>query len=85
MNSHVNTYNLYIAPEGYKWKKIESNKKKTVHQVDKIDNFQNLGPPLLRWRASMEGPLHGLLFANFIMDVEKRQKWDPQIENVVEL
>jgi hypothetical protein len=76
---------IIAAPEGYNWKKIENNKRKTVHQIDKIDNFQNLGPPILRWRASMQGPLHGLLFANFIMSVEKRQMWDPQIENVVEL
>lgn len=56
-----------------------------VSQVDKIDNFQNLGPPLLRWRASMKGPCHGMAFADFIMNVEKRQMWDPQIESVCEL
>jgi len=72
-------------PEGYKWKKIESNKKRIVHQIDKIDNFQNLGPPILRWRASLKGPCHGYMFADFIMNVDKRQKWDPQIENVCEL
>ena len=56
-----------------------------VSQVDRIDNFQNLGPPLLRWRASMKGPCHGMAFAEFIMNVDKRQMWDPQIESVCEL
>eukprot|EP00956_Cyclotella_meneghiniana_P031444 scaffold82592_cov67-Cyclotella_meneghiniana.AAC.2 len=73
------------TPEGYKWKRVEKNKRKIVHQIDKLDNFQNLGPPVLRWRASLQGPPHGLLFANFIMTRDKRQLWDPQIENVVEL
>mmetsp|Transcript_6519 Transcript_6519/g.14102 ORF Transcript_6519/g.14102 Transcript_6519/m.14102 type:complete len:345 (+) Transcript_6519:111-1145(+) len=72
-------------PAGYKWKTVEKNKRKIVHQIDRIDNFQNLGPPILRWRASMEGPCHGVMFAEFIMNVEKRQAWDPQIENVCEM
>jgi len=72
-------------PAGMKWKKIEANKRKICHQIDKIENFQNLGPPMLRWRASLKGPCHGMKFADFIMTVDKRQKWDPQIENVVEL
>ena len=74
-----------VLPEGQKWKNLERSKRKIVHQVDRIDNFQNLGPPLLRWRASMKGPCHGLSFADFIMNVEKRQMWDPQIESVCEL
>ena len=68
-----------------KWKNLERNNRKIVHQIDKIDNFQNLGPPLLRWRASMKGPCHGLMFADFIMDEQKRQSWDPQIDNVNEM
>ena len=68
-----------------KWKKVERNSRKTVHAIDKIDNFQNLGPPLLRWRASMKGPAHGLMLADFIMNNEKRASWDPQIDNVNEL
>jgi hypothetical protein len=73
------------APAGMKWKNLERNNRKIVHQIDKIDNFQNLGPPLLRWRASMKGPCHGLMFADFIMDEQKRQSWDPQIDNVNEM
>lgn len=73
------------APADLKWKNIKRSKRDMVHDISKIDNFQNLGPPLLRWRASMKGPCHGLMFADFIMNVEKRQAWDPQIENVVEL
>lgn len=73
------------SPAGITWKNVVNNKRKQVHRVDRIDNFQNLGPPLLRWRASMEGPCHGLKFADFIMDKQKRQSWDPQIDNVQEL
>jgi len=76
---------LPIAPSGYKWKNVEKNKNKVVRQIDRIDNFQNLGPPLLRWRASMTGPCDGLLFADFIMNTDKRRRWDPQIESVSEM
>jgi len=73
------------APAGYKWKKVGGKKKDIVHAIERIDNFQNLGPPLLRWRASMEGPAHGLMMADFVMSVDRRQSWDPQIKDVVEL
>eukprot|EP00571_Detonula_confervacea_P016688 CAMPEP_0172309792 /NCGR_PEP_ID=MMETSP1058-20130122/10668_1 /TAXON_ID=83371 /ORGANISM="Detonula confervacea, Strain CCMP 353" /LENGTH=343 /DNA_ID=CAMNT_0013022481 /DNA_START=74 /DNA_END=1105 /DNA_ORIENTATION=+ len=73
------------APAGMKWKQVENNKKKLVHQIDKIDNFLNLGPPLMRWRASMEGPCHGTMFADFIMNAKRRQSWDPQVDNVCEV
>ena len=60
---HNTSYTNITAPDGYKWKKVEKNKRKMVHSIDKIDNFQDLGPPLLRWRASMEGPCHGAMMA----------------------
>jgi len=72
-------------PEGMQWKKVERNKKRTVYQIDKIDNFQNLGPPLLRFRASLEGPIHGGMFASFMMSTQKRLEWDPQIDQVGEI
>lgn len=71
--------------DDYKWKRIESKKRKICHQIDKIDNFQGLGPPMLRWRASMTGPCHGPEFAEFVMNTEKRQLWDPQIKKVCEM
>jgi hypothetical protein len=67
-----------------KWKTIENNKKRTVHKIEKIDNFQNLGVPILRFRSSLKGPCLGDAFANFIMDLKERQKWDAQIANVRE-
>jgi hypothetical protein len=63
---------------------VESNKRKTVFQLDKIDNFQGLPAPILRFRSSMEGPCVGEYFARFIMDLEERKKWDAQIAQVYE-
>ena len=64
---------------------MESKAKKgTVRQVDKIDNFQSLGCPILRLRASMTGPCVGLVFANLIMNLSERQQWDPSINQVYE-
>jgi hypothetical protein len=81
--------NFQVADELYpsclKWKKVESNKRKTVHQIEKIDNFQGLGCPIVRFRASLKGPCIGMKFASFIMDLEERKKWDPQIEQVDEI
>lgn len=74
-----------LYPSSLKWKKVESNKRKTVHQIEKIDNFQGLGCPIVRFRASLKGPCIGMKFASFIMDLEERKKWDPQIEQVDEI
>ena len=73
------------GPSNLKWQKVEANKRKVVHKIEKIDNFQGHPAPILRFRASMEGPCHGDLFAKFIMDLEERKKWDQQIENVYEI
>jgi len=68
-----------------KWKVVESKKKRLVHRIEKIDNFQNLNAPLLRFRSTLEGPCLGDAFANFIMNFEERKKWDVQIAAVDEL
>lgn len=67
-----------------KWKNIESNKRRTVHQVQKIDNFGGLKPPMIRCRATLEGPCVGEAFADMIMSTNERKKWDSQIEYVYE-
>jgi hypothetical protein len=68
-----------------KWRTIENNKKRTVHKIEKIDNFKGLGAPILRFRSSLKGPCVSEAFANFIMNVDERSKWDPQIADVREL
>jgi len=75
------------TPDNLKWKTIENSKarKKPIHQIHKIDNFQNLGCPILRFRSSLEGPCIGERFANFIMNYEERKQWDAQIAAVTEL
>jgi hypothetical protein len=66
------------------WKRVEANKKRLVHSVEKIDNFQGLNAPLLRFRASLEGPCDGEAFSNFVTNLYDRKKWDAQIDNVYE-
>uniref|UniRef100_A0A7S2H0S7 START domain-containing protein n=1 Tax=Helicotheca tamesis TaxID=374047 RepID=A0A7S2H0S7_9STRA len=72
-------------PSELKWKKVESNSRRTVHQIDKIDNFQNLNAPILRFRSTLKGPCVGERFANFIMTLEEREKWDQSIAEVQEI
>jgi len=67
------------------WKTIESNKRRIVHQIQKIDNFQGKPAPIIRFRSSLKGPCVGECFGNFIMDLEERKKWDPQIAQVYEI
>lgn len=73
-----------IDPIGYKWKTVESNTRRSVHQVDKIDNFQQLGTPLLRFRSTIDGPFVPRKFANLMMDLGDRSRWDPAIAEVDE-
>jgi hypothetical protein len=68
-----------------KWKKMEDNKRKTVHRIDKADRYQNIKTPLLRFRSSIKGPCIGERFSNFIMDLDERKKWDDQVANVHEM
>jgi hypothetical protein len=68
-----------------KWKRVESKKHSTVHQIDRVDNYNGLSVPLMRFRASLSGPCVGEYFGRFIMDLEARKTWDAQIEHVDEL
>jgi len=68
-----------------KWKTVEANKKRTVHKIEKIDNFKGLGAPILRFRSSLKGPCVSDAFANLIMNLDERAKWDAQIADVREL
>lgn len=70
------------SPADLKWRKIESNKRRIIHSIDKIDNFQGLGCPIVRFRSSLKGPCSGKKFAEFIMDLDEREKWDAQIADV---
>jgi hypothetical protein len=68
-----------------KWKNVNKNKRNTVFQIDKIDNYQGLGCPIVRFRSTIQGSCVGELFAEFIMNVDERSKWDPQINMVDEI
>lgn len=62
-----------------KWKKLESNERRTVHRIDKLDSYQNVKTPLLRFRSHIKGNLIGERFSHFIMDLDERKKWDDQV------
>jgi hypothetical protein len=68
-----------------RWKKVEANDRNTVHRIDKLDSFQNVKTPLLRFRSTIKGPCIGERFSHFIMDLEERKKWDDQIAYQEEL
>ena len=76
------------ADSSLRWKTIESKKNRLVHHIDKVDNFMDLGPPLIRFRATLDGPYPlegrrlGEPFANFIMDLDQRKQWDRQVAQV---
>lgn len=68
----------------YKWKLLDSSPDKLVSRVEKIDNFQNMGVPLLRLRSTLKGPKkkRGLAFSELISTTELRSKWDATIAKV---
>jgi hypothetical protein len=72
------------ASTDLQWKRVEASQRRLVHEIEKIENFQGLNAPLLRFRSTMEGPCDGESFANLIMNLEDRKKWDSQIDNVYE-
>ncbi len=61
----------------YKWKVIESSHKLVSH-IDKIDNFQQKGVPLLRFRSTLHGPTtkRAECFSELISITTLRHKWD---------
>ena len=52
--------------------------------MDRIDTFNGVEAPLLRFRASLDGPYVADPLASLIMDLEERSKWDIQIQDVFE-
>lgn len=57
------------------------HRKKLVHQISKIDNFQGKQAPLLRLRSNLRGPLQsrGFVFSQLLTDFDLRTKWDPNV------
>lgn len=62
----------------YKWKNIDSNPNRLISRIDKIDNFQNKGVPLIRFRSTLQGPAKQrvLCFSELVSTADLRQKWD---------
>ena len=64
--------------DAYKWKVTDDSSSRLVSHIDKIDNFQNKGVPLLRFRSTLHGPVkkRALCFAELISVANLRHKWD---------
>jgi len=75
-----------LDTSGLKWKTIErnSNGRGACTTIEKIEDYKGLGVPIVRFRGSMEGPCIGERFAQMIMNLETRKRWDVQISNVCE-
>ena len=70
--------------EDLTWKSVENNPKRLVHQVQKIDSFQGLNAPLLRFRCNMKGPCLAHLFSSFLTTKDFRSMWDESLADVYE-
>jgi hypothetical protein len=75
---------LRSVPEKLEWRTVEESQKRLVHQIQKIDNFQGIRAPLLRFRANMKGPCIAHLFSNFLTTNEFRSMWDVSLADVFE-
>mmetsp|Transcript_16124 Transcript_16124/g.30392 ORF Transcript_16124/g.30392 Transcript_16124/m.30392 type:complete len:355 (+) Transcript_16124:144-1208(+) len=69
---------INAADDVYRWKVTDSNPKRLVSHIDKIDNFQNKGVPIVRFRSSLRGPTkrRAECFSELISVQHLRQKWD---------
>ena len=72
------------ARDSQQWKTIESSRRGPVTKIERIDNFNGLEAPLIRIRATLDGPCEADPMASFIMDLDQRSKWDIQIDDVYE-
>jgi hypothetical protein len=67
------------------WKTVESNRGRTVQEIQKLEKFAGIATPVFRFRSTLNGPPLGDFFGRYIIDLNERRKWDSQIENVHEL
>ncbi|KAL3904015.1 MAG: hypothetical protein SGILL_010229 [Bacillariaceae sp.] len=70
--------------DNQRWKTIESSRRGPVTKIERIDNFDGLEAPLVRIRASLDGPCEADPMASLIMNLKERSKWDIQIDDVYE-
>ena len=63
----------------YKWKLLGDSASRLVSHVDRIDNYNNKGLPLVRLRSTLHGPLkkRAECFSELISVPNLRHKWDP--------
>lgn len=73
------------ADDVYKWKVISESPKRLVSHIAKIDNFQDLGVPLQRFRSTLRGPSkkRALCFSELVSVTDLRQKWDATCAAVI--
>lgn len=72
------------ASEDFEWKSVENNRDRLVHDLQKIEKFQGLNAPLLRFRCNLKGPVLPHLFTSFLTTNEFRSKWDESLADICE-
>jgi hypothetical protein len=77
-------FEALLQDEDSHWKILEKDRFGVVKHVDRIDKFNGLDAPLLRFRATLDGPCVADPLASLIMNLEERSKWDVQIQDVFE-
>jgi len=68
-----------------KWKNVEAKKKATVHRIDKCEHYNGEKFPVVRFRSSIKGPCLGLKMVEYIMNIDERAQWDPQIDALTDM
>ena len=65
----------------------DNNPNRLVSRIEKIDNFQNNGVPLIRLRSTLHGPSkkRGECFSELITTYDLRHKWDATNDFVDEI
>ena len=81
---YIHTY-IHTDKSPLNWKKVEAKKNAVVHRIDKCEYYNNEKNPVVRFRCSLEGPCIGMKMVDYIMKIEERSKWDPQIEALADI
>lgn len=71
----------------HKWKLTDNTPKRIVTRIEKIDNYQNRGVPIVRLRSKLHGPTlkRAEAFADLLQNFDVRKKWDSATADVYQI